>query len=308
MANIENKSTTNVTLYADGQVHTKIPTVYVKQGDKNSRCINISVMLRDGQLIPGAGSICQMNCLKPDKTVVVVDGDVNGDGTITFSPKGSVFAIDGNVLAEVSITEAAEDRCEASQITTSQLIVKVEKCISANNVIADSDDYDGVSKNLRKIAAHRKAAENAYKSLVAQEKTLAEHDKNITTIQEAVKNLSDKIALILDNNKSVTENIRVPTDATDTVAVDVAEPSATAHMEKLEQRIDEFDKTLFGIRETVEKVIATQAFDSTTAEQLTTLAEKIDTAVEQSAAALKNTEVLRHNVRKIALRTSVTIE
>ena len=320
MANIENKSTANVTLYADGQVHTKLPTVYVKQGDKNSRCITVSVMLREGQLVPGAGSVCQLNCLKPDKTVVVVDGDVNEDGTITFSPKGSVFAADGDVLAEVSIIEAAEDGAESSQITTSQLIVKVEKSISANNAIADSDDYDGVSKNLRKIAAHRKAAENACKSLQAQEKTVAEHDEAISAIKEVVKGLSDKVTLILDSNAAVKEDLKSltasvatikeqvePADVSDTANADT-DQSAAAHIEEIEKRIAEFDTALNNVREAVEKATATQTLDSETAEQLASLTEKVNVAAEQSAAALKNTEALRLNVRKIALRTSVTIE
>ena len=325
MANIENKSTANVTLYADGQVHTKLPTVYVKQGDKNSRCITVSVMLREGQLVPGAGSVCQLNCLKPDKTVVVVDGDVNEDGTITFSPKGSVFATDGDVLAEVSIIEAAEDGAESSQITTSQLIVKVEKSISANNAIADSDDYDGVSKNLRKIAAHRKAAENACKSLQAQERTVAEHDEAISAIKEVVKGLSDKVTLILDSNAAVKEDLKsltasvatikeqvetisvMPADVSDITNADT-DQSAAAHIEEIKQRIAEFDTALSNVREAVEKATATQTLDSETAAQLASLTEKVNVAAEQSAAALKNTEALRLNVRKIALRTSVTIE
>ena len=97
--------------------------VYAKQGDSVTREIIITLTDDGKRIFPETGSTAIFRARKPDNTTIFNTATINEDGTITATLTDQVLAAEGQVAADVYIT----DSTGATVLSTGTFYIDVEK-------------------------------------------------------------------------------------------------------------------------------------------------------------------------------------
>lgn len=97
--------------------------VYAKQGDSVTREIIITLTDDGKRIFPETGSTAIFRAKKPDNTTILNTATINEDGTITAALTDQVLAAEGQVSADVYVT----DSTGTTVLSTGTFYIDVEK-------------------------------------------------------------------------------------------------------------------------------------------------------------------------------------
>lgn len=136
MSNMENRSVTRLTLYADAPTHNnRPPYIYAKQYDTNSRILIIKIMSSNKEVM--VTGTAQLNATKPDGTHIFIAGTVNDDGTVTVGLTAGLLSTEGKVACDITVF--GQDGDDQTVLTTSTFYIMVDE----SNYDQDAGDGTG---------------------------------------------------------------------------------------------------------------------------------------------------------------------
>lgn len=136
MSNMENRSVTRLTLYADAPTHNnRPPYIYAKQYDTNSRILIIKIMSSNKEVM--VTGTAQLNATKPDGTHIFITGTVNDDGTVTVGLTAGLLSTEGKVACDITVF--GQDGDDQTVLTTSTFYIMVDE----SNYDQDAGDGTG---------------------------------------------------------------------------------------------------------------------------------------------------------------------
>lgn len=142
-------------IYLDITEKTPLGYIYAKQGDINSRTLEIQ-LLNSGVVyeIP-EGAAAKFRLRKPDKTQVMNDAEIN-DNVITAELTEQCLAVEGVAVAEVGLYGA-----DGSLLTSETFMIKIVSSAVNDGEIKSSDEFGTLAEALVKVESAEELAEMA---------------------------------------------------------------------------------------------------------------------------------------------------
>ena len=142
-------------IYLDITERTPLGYVYAKQGDINSRTLEIQ-LLNSGVVyeIP-ENTTAKFRLRKPDKTQVMNDAEIN-ENVITAELTEQCLAVEGVALAEIGLYGA-----DGSLLTSETFMIKIVSTTVNDEEIKSSDEFGTLTEALVKVESAVELAEMA---------------------------------------------------------------------------------------------------------------------------------------------------
>ena len=145
----------NKRIFLDVTERTPLGYIYAKQGDINSRTLEIQ-LLNSGVIykIP-PGATAKFRLRKPDKTKVMNDAEIN-ENIITVELTEQCLAVEGVALAEIGLYGT-----DSSLLTSETFMIKIVSAAVNDGEIKSSDEFGTLAEALVKVESAVELAEMA---------------------------------------------------------------------------------------------------------------------------------------------------
>lgn len=190
----------NITLDVNNRVEYKY--INAKQGDHNSRFLNITLVENGNKIVPTGRSRATFRCLKPDGKICFNNSIINDDGSITVCLTQQILAVNGTVRADISLIEGSTVFSSATffiQVESSPLSEK--GALSSDEflvLIEKMEEVDALSSKVMNAADKMEAAENGLNELNSQIESI---NQNVESVQSEIQTMKDDI-INIDNTVS----------------------------------------------------------------------------------------------------------
>lgn len=190
-------------IYLDITEKTPLGYVYAKQGDINSRILEIQ-LLNSGVVykIP-EGAMAKFRLRKPDKTQVMNDAEIN-ENVISAELTEQCLAVEGVALAEVGLYGA-----DSSLLTSETFMIKIVSAVVNDGEIKSSDEFGTLAEALVKVESAVELAEMARDAADEALEGLAQ-----TKTEESERADAEAARVAAENNRVIAENARATAENT----------------------------------------------------------------------------------------------
>lgn len=129
-------------------------TVWAKQGDSQSRYIEITPLNCGQEMKLESGVRAELRVTKHDKKVAVHTAAIS-DGVIIAELTNQILAADGEAVAEIALLKGTEI------LSTQTFVINVEKSAYNADKVESSDDYKALLETIKNINNINEVVENA---------------------------------------------------------------------------------------------------------------------------------------------------
>lgn len=192
-------------LYVDLNQYNNFKPVIMKQFDKNTRTIEITLTDSDGIYTIPSGVVAKIQCTKPDGTIIFDDCIIKND-VIIYVASEQLTAIAGEVKCEIGLYEPDinNDPTKDKLLQSATFIIIVKETAMDRNAVVSSNEFNTLTIMINTISG-----------LVEQTNTtLALIDEAITNAEEATNATNQAI---LDANTATTSANTATTNANNAV-------------------------------------------------------------------------------------------
>ncbi len=208
-------------IFLDITEKTPLGYTYAKQGDINSRTLEIQ-LLNSGVVyeIP-AGATAKFRLRKPDKTQVLNDADID-ENVITAELTEQCLAAEGVAVAEVALYGA-----DGSLLTSETFMIKIVSAAVNEGEITSSDEYKTLTEALVKVESAYELAEMANEAAdeALEKMTEAEAAESQRVNAEAGRVTAENNRVSAESQRVSAENTR-KTNETSRVNAETARANA----------------------------------------------------------------------------------
>ena len=154
--------------------------IFAKQGDQNSRILEISPLNNGAAYTIPAGTTARFGAKKPDGTQILNDATID-NGKIYVTLSAQALAVSGVVIAEIALYGTSDEL-----LSSQHFHIKVEQFAIDSDAVESSDEYKSFETALLELEAAQQAAENlnitATETSSGYEITITDRDGESTTV------------------------------------------------------------------------------------------------------------------------------
>lgn len=154
--------------------------IFAKQGDQNSRILEISPLNNGAAYTIPAGTTARFGAKKPDGTQILNDATID-NGKIYVTLSAQALAVSGVVIAEIALYGTSDEL-----LSSQHFYIKVEQFAIDPDAVESSDEYTTFETALIELEAALRAAENlnitAAETSSGYEITITDRDGESTTV------------------------------------------------------------------------------------------------------------------------------
>lgn len=260
-------------IFLDITEKTPLGYIYAKQGDINSRTLEIQLLNGGVKYEIPDGATANFRLRKPDKTNVVNPAEINGD-VITAELTEQCLAVEGVAVAEVGLYGA-----DGSLLTSETFMIKIVSAAVNDGEIKSSDEFGTLAEALVKVESAEELAE------IARDAADEALEKITQTEAAELQRVNAEAARVeAENTRKNAENTRATAENT-------RKTNETSRVNAESSRVSAENK-----RATAENTRATNETARTSAETKRAEAENArDTAEKNRATAEENRGTAEEN-------------
>lgn len=189
----------NITLDVNNRVEYKY--INAKQGDHNSRFLNITLVENGNKIIPTGRSRATFRCLKPDGKICFNNSIINDDGSITVCLTQQILAVKGTVRADISLIEGS------TVLSSATFFIQVESSPLSEKGALSSDEFLVLIEKIEEVDALSSKVQNAAEKMETAENGLNELNLHIESINQNVESVQNEVQTIKDDIININNNL-----------------------------------------------------------------------------------------------------